>query len=178
VGYSYISINSGSTDDYSITANFIADKITITPSYQLTTNLISINEGSIASFTLTTTNVASGTSVPYMLSGISAADVSGGSLSGNAVINSSGVATISVTLLNDSLTEGAENLTVTAGGVTASLIINDTSKANLPLLFVSASSSTMDEGGTISFTVTPNSDNPRSVGLFPRIYYTISGISP
>jgi hypothetical protein len=127
VGYSYISINSGSTDDYSITANFIADQITITPSYKVTTNLISINEGSIASFTLTTTNVASGTSVPYTLSGISAADVSAGSLSGNAVVNSSGIATISVSLLSDLLTEGSETLTVTAGGSSASTVVNDTS---------------------------------------------------
>jgi hypothetical protein len=127
-GYSYISVNSSSTDDYSINANFIADKTGNTPSYQLIANLNSVNEGSTATFNLTTTNVTSGSSVPYNLSGISAADVSGGSLTGNAVVNSSGVATISVTLLNDSLTEGAETLTVTAGGTTASSQINDTSQ--------------------------------------------------
>jgi hypothetical protein len=103
---------------------------TLTPTYSLTPATISVNEDSSAIFTLTTANVASGTAVPYTLSGISAADVSGGSLSGNAVVNSSGVATISVTLLNDSLTEGAETLTVTAGGATASTVVNDTSKSN------------------------------------------------
>ena len=81
----------------------------------------------MATFTLRTTNVAAGSSIPYTLSGISAADVSSGSLSGNAVVNSSGVATISLTLLNDLLTEGAETLQVTAGGASASTVVNDTS---------------------------------------------------
>ena len=81
-------------------------KATVTPTYSLTSSSSSVNEGSSATFTLTTTNVASGTSVPYTLSGISAADVSGGLLSGNTVVNFRGIATISVALLNDLLTEG------------------------------------------------------------------------
>jgi hypothetical protein len=101
-----------------------------TPTYSLSAGSSSYNEGSTAIFTLTTTNVASGTAVPYTLSGISAADVSGGSLSGNAVVNSSGIATISVTLLNDSLTEGTETLTVSAGNASASTLIFDSSKTS------------------------------------------------
>ena len=95
--------------------------------YALSAGSTSIDEGSSVTFTLSTTNLASGTSVPYTLSGISGADISGGSLSGNAIINASGVATVSVTLLNDLLTEGQETLTITAGGATASTVINDTS---------------------------------------------------
>ena len=56
-----------------------------------------------------------------------AADVFGGALSGNAVVDSSGLATISVALLNDLLTEGAETLMVTVGGAKASIVVNDTS---------------------------------------------------
>ena len=41
----------------------------------------------MATITLRTTNVAAGSSIPYTLSGVSAADVSSGSLSGNAVVN-------------------------------------------------------------------------------------------
>jgi hypothetical protein len=103
--------------------------ITSTPTYSVLANSATVNEGSIATFTLTTTNLASGTSVPYTLSGISAADVSGGSLSGNAVVNSIGVATISLTLLNDSLTEGSETLTISLQNKSASTVINDTSKS-------------------------------------------------
>ena len=94
--------------------------------YSLTNNWDSVDEGSTASFTLTTKYLAAGTAVPYTLSGVSAADVSGG-LSGIAVVGSSGVATISVTLLKDNSTEGNETLTVTAGGASASTAINDTS---------------------------------------------------
>ena len=86
----------------------------------------SANEGGTASFTLITKNVTVGTAVPYTISGVSAADISG-SLSGTAVVNTSGVATISVTLVNDNLTEGAETLTVTAGGASASTTVKDTS---------------------------------------------------
>jgi subtilase family serine protease len=88
------------------TNNVVSKTVTVSgsPSYSLSASSASVNEGSSATFTLTTTNVASGTSVPYTLSGISSADVSAGSLSGNAVVNSSGIATISVALLSDLLT--------------------------------------------------------------------------
>jgi len=100
---------------------------TVPPTYSLVASAKSVNEGAVANFTLNTTNVTSGTSVPYTLSGVSAADVSGGLLSGNATVNASGIATISVTLLNDLLTEGPETLKLTAGGSTASIVVNDTS---------------------------------------------------
>ncbi len=51
----------------------------------------------------------------------------GGALSANAVVNPGGVATISVSLMNDLLTEGAEVLQVTAGGASVSTVVNDTS---------------------------------------------------
>ena len=102
-----------------------------TATYALSAGSTSYNEGSTATFTLTTTNVTSGTSVPYTLSGISAADISGGLLSGSVTVNSSGVATISVEIVADSLTEGAETLTVTAQSKTASVTINDTSTSSI-----------------------------------------------
>ena len=137
--------------------------------YSLSNNSYSVNEGSAASFTLTTKSLASGTSVPYTLSGISAADVSGG-LSGTAVVNSSGVAAISATLLNDKLTEGAETLTVTAGGASASTVVNDTSKS--PTYSLSSASSSVNEGGTAVFTLTS-----KNVSGYTQIPYTLSGIS-
>ena len=103
----------------------------VSPTFTMFASATSVNEGGVATFTLRTTNVAAGSSIPYTLSGISAADVFGGSLSGNAVVNSSGVATISVALLNDLLTEGAETLKVTAGSATASIVVNDTSTAEI-----------------------------------------------
>ena len=151
----------------------VSVKLASTPTYSLTGATSSVNEGSTATFSLTTTNVASGTSVPYTLSGISASDVSGGSLSGNAIVNSSGTATISVTLLNDSLTEGSETLTVSAGGASASTVVNDTSKAAVvPSYSLSAASFSVNEGSTATFTLTTT-----NVTAGTSVSYTLSGVS-
>lgn len=130
----------------------------------------SVNEGTTATFTLTTTNVASGTSVPYVISGISAADVSGGSLSGNAVVNTSGIATISVSLLKDSLTEGSEILTLTAGGANASTVVTDTSLT--PTYFLTSGVNNVAEGNTVTFSL--QTTNIPSGTTLP---YQISGVS-
>ena len=97
------------------------------PTYGVSATSASINEGSIATFTLSTTNVAAGTAVAYTVSGVSSADVVGGALSGSVNVGSNGQATISVPLAADNLTEGTETLTVTAQGKSASVAINDTS---------------------------------------------------
>ena len=141
------------------------------PTFSISASNSLINEGSSTVFTLTVKNLASGTSVPYTVSGISAADISGGLLSGSAVINSSGEATISVSVLNDTLTEGSETLTVTAGGVTASTVINDTSKSTTTYL-LDAGSTSVNEGSSATFTLTTT--NLASGTLIP---YTLSGVS-
>jgi len=112
--------------DANNTVTFAVD--TRVPTYALSTASNSVNEGSTATFTLTTTNVPSGTSVPYTLSGLSAADISGGLLTGSAIVNSIGTATISIGIFADNLTEGPETLIVTAQGKSASVTVNDTSK--------------------------------------------------
>ena len=161
--------DTGQVNSAQVSSLFLSNNAT--PSYALSSPS-SVNEGSTATFTLTTTNVASGTSIPYSLSGsINAADVAGGALSGNAIVNASGVATISVTLLNDNLTEGTETLTVTAGGATASTFITDTSKqvTSAPTYGLSAGS-TYNEGTTATFTlVTTN------VASGTSIPYSLSG---
>ena len=96
--------------------------------YTLSSGTSSFNEGTNASFMLSTTNVTAGTVVPYSISGtINSADVVGGSMTGNVSIGVDGKATIIVALAADNLTEGSETLTVTAGGASASTIVNDTS---------------------------------------------------
>ena len=88
----------------------------------------SVNEGSSATFTLSTTNVASGTVVPYTISGtITSADIVGGAITGSTTVGADGKATITVALVADNLTEGFETLTVSAGGASASTTVSDTS---------------------------------------------------
>jgi hypothetical protein len=140
------------------------------PTYGLAASSTSVNEGSTVTFTLTTANVAGGTSIPYTLSGVNTADVSGGALSGNLVVNAKGLASVSVTLVTDVLTEGAETLTITVSGASASSTVNDTSRA--PTYTLAASSASVDEGTTVAFTLT--TVNVATGTSFP---YTLSGVS-
>jgi len=155
-------INSASTfvNDTSI-SGFIPQ------TYSLVANQSNVNEGSTATFTLTTTNVASGTSIAYTLTGnISAADISSGSLSGNAIVNANGVTTISIPIAADKQTEGPETLNLNIQGRTASVTINDTSTYVNPNDHI-----TLVEGfGQIRLY--QNSDGSQSV-LENGVYYPI-----
>ncbi|NDG42923.1 MAG: hypothetical protein EBY28_27145, partial [Betaproteobacteria bacterium] len=100
-----------------------------TGTYSLSAGSSSVDEGSSASFTVSTTNVDAGSVLVYSLSGVSAADVVGGLLSGNATVGADGKASFTVSLAADLLTEGAETLTATVQGQSASVTVNDTSKS-------------------------------------------------
>jgi hypothetical protein len=110
----------------SVTVNDTS-KTTLIASYALSASNNSVSEGSNAVFTLTTTNVAGGTSIPYTISGVSSADITGGALSGTAIVSSNGNATITIPIASDLTTEGTESLTVTAQGISTSVLISDTS---------------------------------------------------
>jgi hypothetical protein len=94
------------------------------------------DEGTTITATVTTLGVANGVTVGYTVTGISANDLSSGSLTGTITINSN-TGTVAFGLANDELTEGQDILTITlaaqdsAGNNTlspsASAIINDTS---------------------------------------------------
>lgn len=124
------------------------------PTYALAAGAESVDEGATATFTLTTTNVAEGTEVAYTISGVDAADVTGGSLTGTATVGADGTATISVALASDTTTEGAETLTVAIDGQSASATttVNDTS---LNATFTLATTTTtVTEGAAAIYTVT------------------------
>ncbi len=143
----------------------------VPPTYALAASSASVNEGSFTNFFLTTANLASGSQVAYTLSGVSATDVQGGSLTGTATIGADGRATITVGLLADNLTEGTETLSVTAAGKTALKIINDTSTSVSPYTLVPASN-IENEGYELSFTLTN-----MNVAIGSSYSYTLSGIS-
>jgi len=99
----------------------------LNPSYSLSAFASSVNEGSTASFTLSTSNVAAGTALSHVISGVQAADIVGGQLNGSVNVGSNGQATISIPIAADNLTEGTETMTVTVQGQSASVSILDTS---------------------------------------------------
>ena len=102
-------------------------KISLTPSYAITAGQSVVNEGSTASFNLLTKNIASGTKLNYSLSGVTASDITSGSLTGTVTVDANGAATITVPVASDRLTEGKETMTVSVQGVSASTVIQDTS---------------------------------------------------
>jgi hypothetical protein len=130
-----------------------------------------VNEGASTNFVLTTANVASGSQVAYTLSGVSAADVQGGSLTGTATIGSDGRATITVGLLADTLTEGTETLSVAAGGTSASTSVSDTSLTP-PTYALAASSASVNEGASTNFVLTT-----ANLASGSQVAYTLSGVS-
>lgn len=137
----------GGGDDITVTPA----PVTVTPAptpppatYALAAGGTSVNEGSTTIFTLTTTNVTAGSPVAYTISGVDAADVVGGKLTGNATVGADGKAVIEVQLVADAATEGAETLTVTAGGKTASVSVADTSLTPAPVAKVMALTAGVD----------------------------------
>lgn len=98
------------------------------PTYSLTADAASVDEGEVATFSLATTNVDAGTAVDYTITGVDAGDISGG-LTGSVTIGTDGTADIAVQVLADQLTEGVETLTVSLdnGAATASTQVQDTS---------------------------------------------------
>lgn len=118
------------------------------PTYTLSSNATNsqVNEGTILTVTLTTTLVANNTNVPWTVTGISAADLVGGSLTGNFVIQNN-TATASFIIKNDALTEGVETFVLTLDSIGASISINvlDTS---VTTAYSWATPASIDEGTT------------------------------
>lgn len=137
----------GYLPDVTVTVN----DTSLSPTYSLSRSATAINEGQSVTFTLTTTNLADGTTVPYTLSGISSSDIGGASLNGNFAVNNVGVATVTFTATADSTTEGSgETLTITSGGQSTSCFINDTSK-QIQYNAITVSDTTPNEGDTLTF---------------------------
>ena len=110
-----------------------ADVVVVTdtsldPTYTLSADNTTINEGDTVTITLTTTNIADGTDFAYTVTGVDTDDLSSGSLTGNITINSN-TGTAAFTLAEDSTTEGAETLTLTLdnGEGSIDITITDTS---------------------------------------------------
>jgi hypothetical protein len=149
------------------------------PVYSVGVSTTSINEGQSVSFTISAENVASGTELFYTISGdVTSADFTDNTLSGSFTVLDfgSGIPTGTVTKISavDLIQENAENFVLqvrtvsTSGTVVATsstITINNTE----PTFSVTPSVSTVNEGETVTFTVSTN--------LAPgtTLYYTLSG---
>lgn len=139
------------------------------PTYSLSSNYSAVNEGTIITITLTTTLLTNGSSVPWTITGINAADLVSGGLTGNFVVQNNS-ATASFIIKNDALTEGTETflLTLTGLSTSVSVTINDTS---VTAGYSWATPGTVNEGSTSSLTFN-YSGAPSKTITFSVVYGT------
>ena len=142
---------------------------TTIPTYSLTPSASSINEGAVLTSTVTTTNLVIGSKLYYALDGpgITSADFSAGTITGEGVTDSTGTFTFSHIITNDLLTEGIETLSIKLYfdsaltlqvGSTAIVSIADTSKSTTPLDLVLW-------GSTLNDNILGGSGNDRITGV-------------
>ncbi|MDD5754689.1 MAG: Ig-like domain-containing protein, partial [Methylococcales bacterium] len=120
----------------SVATKLVVPPKALSPSYTLQVDKATVDEGenddaSIATFTLTTKNVAADTKVSFKFDGvISDADVLGGLPDAVFIVDKNGMASIPISFIADNLTEGVEELTATLNddaSKTATVSVNDTS---------------------------------------------------
>ena len=151
-----------------------------TPSYSLSVTPTTVNEGDTFTSTVTTTNVAQGTTLYWsaMGSGVDNNDFSSGSMTGSGTVGFDGSFQFSHTLANDVTTEGTETIAVklftNAGytqqvGSTVNVTVNDTS-LTAPTYNLSVDSTSHNEGGTFTSTVTTS-----NVADNTTLYWSLSG---
>jgi len=146
-----------------------------TPVYAISASTSSVNEGSSVTFTVTTTNVDSGTTLYWSTNTVSGtvntSDFSDSATSGSFTITS-GSGTVTRTLANDATTEGSESfqLQIRTGSTSGTIVatsstvtIGDTSLN--PTYSVSPSTSSVNEGSSVTFTVT-TTDVPNGTTLY------------
>jgi hypothetical protein len=144
----------------------------LNPSYALSATPNSLNEGGTFTITLTTTDVANNTTVPYTITGVASADIDGASLTGSfTVVNST--ASITFTVTADFNTEGDETfvLTLNTIGTSVSVLLIDYTKTRTYSLSTDVTT-TVTEGG--SFIITLTTTNVFDGTLVP---YSITGVS-
>ena len=97
----------------SITVGGVNNSCTIykvlTQTYNTVANVNSITEGASVTFTVTTVDVANGTTIPYAITGSASGKVTSPSLNGNITINSN-TASVVVATNNDSIYTGSQLL--------------------------------------------------------------------
>lgn len=133
-----------------------------TPTYTISPSTTSINEGQQLTTTILTTGVANGTTLYWGLSGtgINASDFSAGNLTGQETV-SNGAFSFTHTLASDlSTNEGNESLQIKLFsdaartkqvGSTATITVNDTSKAQAGGYLIRTYPTTLEEGTTATF---------------------------
>ena len=152
-----IVIRNGSTSGAALTTTPSITINDVIPSYNITPSVSTVAEGDSVTFTINTTNVGDGTQLYWREQGsASSSDWVGGS-SGNFFVNNNvGIVTITTRLDWNNETEniilsirtGSTSGTITT--TSSAVTITDTAPSNVT---VTASSTTVNEGGSVTFTI-------------------------
>jgi hypothetical protein len=140
--------------------------------YGLTASASSVDEGGSFTVTLTTTGLVNGTIVPYTITGVSSSDINDAGLTGNFIIGTAQVLTVTTTADN-TFDDGNETFLLTlneVAGKNVSVTINDTSKPD-PTYSITSSRDSLGEGESVTITLTATNVLTGTV-----IPYTITGI--
>ena len=177
-----LQIREGSTSGTIVATSPTVRMDNVTSFYTVTPSATSVSEGSSVSFTVNTGGVNTAQPLYYSTGGASVdtGDFSDGSLTGSFNIVSTGattgVGTITRSIATDFLTETSESFFIqirtgsTSGSIVATSSTVDITDV-VPTFSVAVSSTTVDEGGSISFTVS-GSNIPNGT-----YYYSIEGVS-
>lgn len=166
----------GDTVKWTVFVDLLAVRTSATggnvPTYNLVRSVDNVNEGGQFTITLATTNVAQGTYVPYTISNIASADISNAALTGNFIVGVSDSKTFSVT--SDQTTEGEEAFFMALDNNESNVYVtfNDTSFSTNPTYTLSASHSTINEGGQLSITLLTTNVTDSST-----VPFTITGVT-
>ena len=131
----FVPIDDPSTSDLpdnpNITDEETGEEVDVTPTYEVTANRITCPEDEFIIYTITTTNVDSGTILYYNLTGtnITAADIVGGQLSGAFVVTEN-KSNVTVGIAEDNTIEDEETLTFSITGKGASVDVLITTDSN------------------------------------------------
>ena len=153
------------------------------PEYSsVTPSTTTVNEGGSVNFTINTVNVGAGTTLYFSTAGgVEAADFSDNSLTGSFNVVSTGattgVATVTRTIAYDLNDEGDEQftLTVRTGSTSGTGIATSptiTVRNTVPSYSVTANKTSVDEGESVTFTITTN-----AVPAGSTLYWTLTKIS-
>ena len=158
----------------SVAANVTIADTSQTPAitYNLTTSVGNVSEGDTFRVTLTTGNVAAGTELAYTVTGVDAADLSAGNVTGSFVVGTTEF--LDFTLAEDTTTEGIESFMISLdnGLATAQIQVADTSQAAAVESYsLGRSAAAVNEGGTFTITLTTENIAPGT-----SLPYTITGV--
>ena len=164
---------------YSSMMSFVGQTADPLPTYTVSVSASAVDEGGNFTVTLSTTNIDDGTQFNYVLSGtgITTADFTSGSLNGTVTI-SNNAASFTQTVVEDTLTEGTETVTIkfydasmNYVGNTVTVSLNDTSTTPAPLHSAHRYWRIV-EGGNANYQI-----HPRSARLGLNTENSLSGIT-